>query len=57
MNEKIKETVSYMESMNEYSQQEVLRYIRGVYDGSQTVKRQYGLDREAESRQEPPKTA
>ena len=39
-------TASYMESMNEYSKQEIMRYVRGVYDGSQAVKRQFGLDRE-----------
>jgi hypothetical protein len=43
MDEKIKETVSYMKGMNEYSKQEITRYVRGVYDGSQSVKRQYGL--------------
>jgi hypothetical protein len=43
MDGKIEETVFYMKSMNEYSKQEILRYIRGVYDGSQLVKRQYGI--------------
>jgi hypothetical protein len=48
MKEQIKETVSFMKGMNEYARQEITRYVRGVYDGVQSVKRQYGLT-------EPPK--
>jgi hypothetical protein len=51
MEEQIKETVGYMKGMNEYAKQEIARYVRGVYDGVQSVKRQYGLDKE------PPKGA
>jgi prophage antirepressor-like protein len=50
MKEQIKETVSYMKGMNEYARQEITRYVRGVYDGAESVKRQYGLE-------EPPKDA
>jgi hypothetical protein len=45
----------YVDKLDILPRQEVLRYVRGVYDGSQSVKRQYGLDREAVSRKEPPK--
>jgi hypothetical protein len=46
MEEQIKETVSYMKGMNDYARQEIARYVRGVYDGAQSVKRQYGLETE-----------
>ena len=36
----------YVDKLDILPRQEVLRYVRGVYDGSQAVKRQYGLDRE-----------
>ena len=32
MDKRIDETVSYMKSMNEYSKQEIVRYVRGVYE-------------------------
>jgi hypothetical protein len=55
MDEQTKETVFYMKSMNEYAKQEIARYVRGVYDGAQAVKRQYGLDQEqpAQRQREP----
>lgn len=45
--EQIKETVSYMKGMNDYARQEIARYVRGVYDGAQSVRCQYGLPPES----------
>jgi hypothetical protein len=47
MDEQTKETVLYMKGMSEYSKREIARYVRGVYDGVQTVKQQYGLSPES----------
>jgi hypothetical protein len=44
MDKKIKEIIFYVKNMNEYSKQEIVRYVRGVYDGTQTIRRQYGLE-------------
>jgi hypothetical protein len=48
--DKLKEIHGYVDKLDILPCQEVLRYVRGVYDGSQAVKRQYGLD-------QPPKGA
>ena len=50
-NDTLKEIHDYVEKMDILPRQEVLRYVRGVYDGVQSVKCQYGLDKE------PPKGA
>ncbi|MDR0557029.1 MAG: hypothetical protein LBG43_04055 [Treponema sp.] len=44
-NDTLKETHDYVEKMDTLPRQEVLRYVRGVYDGVQSVKRQFGLDK------------
>jgi hypothetical protein len=42
----LKEIRNYVEGLDILPRQEVLRYVRGVYDGSQAVRRQYGLGKE-----------
>jgi hypothetical protein len=44
----LKEIHEYVDKLDILPRQEILRYVRGVYDGVQSVKRQYGLT-------EPPK--
>jgi hypothetical protein len=47
----LKEIHEYVDKLDILPRQEILRYVRGVYDGVQSVKRQYGLS------DQPPKVA
>ena len=56
-NDTLKEIHDYVEKMDTLPRQEVLRYVRGVYDGAQSVKKQYGLGRESPPPKQAGKTA